>query len=61
MEGMTASKHFTSVDPPCCSCRDWEYRGSRTGRPCKHIRRLQEAEVLLAANAAKWVERGATD
>ena len=61
MEDMTASKHFTTINPSCCSCRDWEYRGSRTGRPCKHIRRLQEALALLASNTARWAEREATD
>ena len=55
MEGMTASKHFTTIDPPCCSCADWKYRGHI--RPCKHVKALQEAEALLEAQARKWAER----
>lgn len=50
---MTA-RYYTTSTPPACSCPDWQYRGSRTGRPCKHIRRLRAAETLVAAHAAKW-------
>ena len=53
------SKYYTTADPPACSCPDWQYRGHI--RPCKHIRRLQEAEALIASNRAQWVEREATD
>ena len=61
MEDVSDSKYFTSINPSCCSCRDWEFRRMRQGGVCKHVRRLQEAEALLSSNAAKWVEREATD
>ena len=51
------TEYYTTARPPCCSCKDWEYRGSRTGRPCKHIRRLGDAEALLAATKRKWRTR----
>ena len=54
-------RYFTTANPPACSCKDWEYRGSRTGRPCKHIRALVEAETLLNANDAKWRGRNVDD
>ena len=55
--GMTHAKYYTTATPPCCSCRDWEFRGSRTGTLCKHIQRLREAEALLDANRVKWSDR----
>ena len=56
MEGMTASKHFTTIDPPACSCPGWKWR-----HRCKHVDQLRRALALIASNRAKWVEREATD
>ncbi len=53
------SQYFTST--VACSCPDYVYRRMRLGLPCKHIRRLREAEALLAANRVKWSEREETD
>ena len=44
-------KYFTKVNPPCCSCPDWLYRGRI--RPCKHVRRLRDAYALIASQDAK--------
>lgn len=37
--------HWTST--VACNCPDWQYRGMRDRRPCKHVRRLQEALETL--------------
>ena len=50
------ARYFTTKTH--CSCLDFWYRGHI--RPCKHVRRLQEAEALLEAQARKWAEREAT-
>ena len=53
-----AARYYTTTSPPCCSCPQWRYRPS--ARPCKHVKALADAEALVAAQAAKWVEREAT-
>ena len=58
MAAATESRYFTTVNPPCCSCLDFWYRGHI--RICKHVRRLREAEALLAANTARWAETEAS-
>ena len=35
-----------------CSCPDWFYRRRTPTQPCKHVRRLKEAERLLREQAA---------
>ena len=52
MEGMTASKHFTTIDPDACSCPGWYWR-----RRCRHVDELRAAQALVAAVEKKWVER----
>ena len=52
VEGMTASKHFTTIDPDACSCPGWYWR-----RRCKHVDQLRAALALVAAVEKKWVER----
>ena len=54
------ARYFTTINPDVCSCQDWEYRGMRLGRACKHIVALQAAVALLDANAAKWATVGKT-
>ena len=54
----SGKEYFTTANPPCCSCRDWEFRGSRTGRWCKHIKALAAAERLIASNARRWASVG---
>ena len=51
------AKYFTTKTH--CSCPDFWHRGRY--RPCKHVRRLQEAEALIAGQARKWAEREETD
>ena len=50
------ARYYTSTE--ACSCKDWEYRGSRPGKyhnkPCKHMASLRQALQLLGRNAAKW-------
>ena len=52
---MTEAPYFTTTRPMACSCKDWRFRGH--ARPCKHIRALLDAEVLIAANERKWASR----
>ena len=47
-------EYYTTTSPPCCSCKDWEHRGSKTGKACKHIVALAAAERLIASNARRW-------
>ena len=54
----TETRYFTTINPACCSCADWEFRRMRQGGVCKHVLRLREAEALLEAQARKWAERG---
>ena len=35
-----------------CNCPDWQYRRRTPTDPCKHVRRLKEAERLLREQAA---------
>ena len=42
--------HFTTTAPTACSCQDYLYRPAR--RPCKHVRRLVDAQDLIATQTA---------
>lgn len=48
------ARYYTTTE--ACSCPDWRWRPQ--ARPCKHVVALCAAEALLAANRAKWDERG---
>ena len=56
MDAAPTVKYFSTL--AACSCPDWKFRRRTPTDPCKHVRRLKEAERLLREQAAYNRRRG---
>lgn len=49
LKDIQPAKHFTTANPPSCSCPGWRWR-----QDCRHVRELRAALALIESVKAKW-------